>query len=231
MYTTVPLTMSSTYYTGDGGVHTYFPPNPIRTHVTPLGSAVFNDDALLVSSYSNTPTTVVDSILYSPTSSVILSPYSYTRNPTPAQLSSNRVDIEISTPMIVPTTTTYIDVNSDPDLQKKMSKFFFEKLMNKWLHSDFEDLLDHIVVKGKNAKLVSKLKDVKSNKTKGSEYDDKIDYIAEEVMTKHDVRSFLKKFVTKSGINWWDLKNHMRIVKKSLYKRIKRRFEKMIEEN
>ena len=69
----------------------------------------------------------------------------------------------------------------------------------------------------------------KSNKTKGKDYDAKTDYIAENVMTKYDVRSFLKKFVTKTGINWYDLKLHMRLVKKSLYKRIKRRLEKMIE--
>jgi len=109
-----------------------------------------------------------------------------------------------------------------------MSKFFYEKLMNKWLPNSFSDLLDLVVVSGNKTKLVSKVKD--TNKTTDANKDAKISYISEHVMSKYHLRSFLKKFVTKADVNWYDLKHNIKLVKKSLYRRIRKSIVKEIEE-
>ena len=222
MYT-VPLTIS-TSYTSNGYVNTYIPQNPIRTHVSSLGSAAFSDGLIVTSDV------LTDSIVYSPTSSIILSPYSYTTSPTSEQIERRKNKVDISLPVVVSNTYSYLDVNSDPSLQKRQSKYFYEKLMNDWLDDDFSDLLDYVVIKGKKAQLVNKLKNVKKNSTKKSEKEMKINFINDHIMSKYDVRSFLKKFVTKSGINWYDLKDNKYLVKRSMYKRLKKTIEKKIDE-
>ena len=232
MYTTVPLVISPTYY-GDAGTYsTYYPPAHPTT-VTPLGSAVFNDG--LVVTTSSSPG-IIEQTIVSPssnnvslTSSYLVSPYSYTRSPSGEYMEyrDRLVDAVVPIPAIVPQTTTYVDVNADPSLQKNMSKFFYEKLMNKWLPDSFSDLLDLVAVTGNKTKLVSKVKD--TNKTTDGNRNAKIGYISEHVMSKYHIRSFLKKFVTKSGINWYDLKHNIKLVKKSLYKRIRKTLIKEIE--
>ena len=228
MYTNVPLVMASTAYGySNNSYTTYVQPSPIRTHVSSLGSAAFNK-AIVTSPVS----TIIDSVAYSPTSSVIFSPYSYTTSPTSEQIAySKRDDIYdvVLSPTIVNKQTTFLDINADPELQNKTSKYFYEKLMNRWLHGSFESLLNYFVVRGSNVKLVSKIKDAKKNSPNEKDRDHIIEYISRNIMTKYDVRSFLKKFVTKSGLNWYDLEPNTKIVKKSMFKRMKKTIENMIE--
>ena len=255
MYT-VPLLMSSGYspygpssyswYGKDGNVKTYIPPNPVRTHISPLGTATFSD-GIIVSSTSTpigsrghvalSPNSIefsksaASGMFLSPTSSVILSPYAYTTNPSEEykeyRKKLNDIDVMVA-PRIVPTTTTYIDVNSDPSLQKNVSKHFYEKFFNNWIHDDFADILDYFIVKNNGkVSLVSRVN--QTNKTTAKNKDAKISHIEKNIMTKYDVRSFLKKFVTKTGINWYDLQSNTRLVKKTMHKRLVKTIEKMIE--
>ena len=41
----------------------------------------------------------------------------------------------------------YLNVNNDPELIRRITKYFFEKTMNAWMYSDFEDLLTYLMVK------------------------------------------------------------------------------------
>ena len=49
----------------------------------------------------------------------------------------------------------------------------------------------------------------------------KVNFIADNVMTKYDMKSFLKKYALKSGLDLWKLKENKSYVKKSIYKKIK----------
>merc|ERR1712054_517378 len=99
-----------------GYINTYLKPNPIRRHVSSLGSATFSDGLIV----SSPVATISDSVIYSPTSTVVLSPYNYTTSPTTLDKKRLKekqkyIDISISSPIYIPPSVSYIDVGSNPD--------------------------------------------------------------------------------------------------------------------
>ena len=103
------------------------------------------------------------------------------------------------------------------------------KTMNSWLYSDFEDLLLYLIVEKSKVRLVKNGKELEKNKrdTNMKSLDMKIEFIAENVMTKYDMKSFLKKYAMKTGIDLWNLKEYKSYIKKSLYKKLKSKLEKL----
>ena len=99
--------------------------------------------------------------------------------------------------------------------------------MNDWLYSDFSQLLQYLIVKGEKVSVVSNKSQLEKNKTNQNS-EKKVDFIADNVMTKYDLKSFLKKLVNKSGINWYDLKQNKSYVKRAIYKKIKNNLKTMM---
>ena len=124
----------------------------------------------------------------------------------------------------------YLNINNDPDLIRKVSKYFFEKTMNSWMYSDFEDLLMYLVVKNDKVQVISNKKELDNNKKDNDmkSIEMKVNYIADNVMTKYDMKSFLKKYAIKSGLDLWKLKENKSYVKKSLYKKIHKKLQKLV---
>ena len=123
----------------------------------------------------------------------------------------------------------YTNVNRDPSLLRSVTKYFYEKTMNKWLLSDFEHLLSYLIIKNKNVALVKSDKELEKNKPDNdtAKINMKVEFIANYVFTKHDMRSFVKKFAIKTNLDLWDLEKNKKYVKKALYKKIRRRLEKL----
>ena len=123
----------------------------------------------------------------------------------------------------------YLNVNNDPELIRRITKYFFEKTMNAWMYSDFEDLLTYLMVKNGKVSVVSNKKELENNKrdTDMKSIEMKVNFITNHVMTKYDMKSFLKKYALKSGLDLWKLKENKSYVKKSIYKKIKNRLEKL----
>jgi len=123
----------------------------------------------------------------------------------------------------------YKNVNSDPDLLRKVTKYFYEKTMNKWILSDFEYLLSYLIIKNNEVKLVKTKSEQEKNKKEleTNKINMKIEFIANYVFTKYDMKSFVKKFAIKANLDLWDLEKNRKYVKKALYKKIKNRLEKI----
>ena len=139
-------------------------------------------------------------------------------------------DYELEVPIVYNTAPIeYPNLNNDPDLIKKTTKYFFEKTMNSWLYSDFEDLLMYLIADKNKVRLVKNGKELDNNKrdTNMKALDMKIEFIAENVMTKYDMKSFLKKYAMKTGLDLWNLKDYKSYVKKSIYKKLKSKLEKL----
>jgi hypothetical protein len=151
--------------------------------------------------------TAADDLVLSPVNSILSAPYS--------PIGYNQVD--------------YLNVNNDPDLIKNVTKYFFEKTMNAWMYSDFEDLLTFLVIKNNKVSVISNKKELENNKrdTDINLIEMKVDFITNHVMSKYDMKSFLKKYALKSGLDLWKLKENKSYVKKSIYKKIKSRLEKL----
>lgn len=200
---------SNTYYTDDGIYKTVIHPNPIKTFVSPLGVAAHPEP-----------------VVYH---------YKYNQYKKPKHSSKITITSPIVSPVITPVSSLYsvsaydnnIDVNSDPSLRRKMTKYFYEETVNRWLYSDFSYVLKYLVVKGENVSIVENESKIESNDGKKNA-EEKIDYIANNIMTKYDMKSFLKKLVNKGGINWYDLKENKKYVKKAIYKKIVKNLEHMM---
>lgn len=230
---TVPLTLSSAYLDSYSAVvNPYFAsthyidnnnvlyksvvhPSPIKTFVSPLGTAVHNNDPVVFHHKYHEHTTPTKS---STTKITISSPVSPLMSPVLSPVASPLYNIP---------GVSHLDVNSDPLLKKKMSAYFFEKTMNDWLYSDFDDVFKYLVVKSGKVSVVQNRNQMEKNKA-AQDVEKKVDFIADNVMTKYDMKSFLKKLVIKTPLNWFDLKDHKSFVKKKIYKKIVKNLEKMM---
>ena len=145
----------------------------------------------------------------------------------PSLLSPLSPALSVASSLYNPSGVSHIDVNSDPSLRKKMTAYFFEKTMNDWLYSDFDDIFKYLVVKGGKVSVVQNRNQMEKNKA-SQDVEKKVDFIADNIMTKYDMKSFLKKLIVRKPINWFDLKNHKSYVKKKIYNQIVKKLEKMM---
>jgi len=199
-----------------------------------------NYDDEVLNPYFFTSLTPVNKIyphLSSSAKNIYLSPHSpYLLSPTITVEKKDDKDVKINLPPLSPIFQSYIpvdhsyqNVNNDQDLIRSVTKYFFESTMNRWLYSDFQELLRYLVVKNKKVNVVGNRDDLKKNKLDNN-MDDmriKIKFISEYVMTKYDMKSFLKKLVLKTGLDLWKFKNYKSKIKKAIYRKIKRKLEKL----
>lgn len=186
------------YFFDPNYVNPYFVSSyPMRTSISHLGTAA---DNLIISPVPSITVSTDDYELYFPLSPVI---------------TTNQV--------------SYENLNNDPGLLKKVTKYFYEKTMNVWLYSEFEKLLLYLVVDNKKVRPVKNKKELENNTLdkKMDVLDAKVKYITEHVIDKYDMRSFIKKYSIKSGLDLWKLKEHKIYVKKSIYKVIKKKLQNL----
>lgn len=188
---------------------------------------------------SLTPVNAIDPYLSSSAKNIFVSPHSpYVLSPTISIEKKNDDDkknIKISLPIspvyqsYVPVDYSYQNVNNDPDLIRSVTKYFFESTMNRWLYSDFQELLKYLVIKNNKVSIVNDRDEFNKNKL-DNKMDDmrlKIRFISEYVMTKYDMKNFLKKLALKTGLDLWKFKKYKSKIKRALYRKIKKKLEKL----
>ena len=217
--------LSSTHYVNndDGLYKTIIHPNPIKTFISPLGVAAHNDPVVIHHKYHQHTSPKHKSSSKITISSPLLSPL---LSPQLSPLLSPQLS-----PLLSPTYNMQIvgetAVNSDPVLRKKMTAYFFEKTLNHWIYSDYDDALKYLVVKDGKVSVIKNISYLEKNKA-SQDVEKKVDFIANNVMTKYDMKSFLKNLVNKTPANWYDLKQHKSFVKKKIYKKIIKNLQKMM---
>lgn len=183
-----------------------------------------------------TPANKIYPHLSSSAKNVYLSPHSpYLLSPT-ITVEKDDKKIKINLPPVspiyqsyIPVDNTYQNVNNDPDLIRSVTKYFFESTMNRWLYSDFQELLRYLVIKNNKVSVVRNRDELEKNKL-DNKMDDmrlKVRFISEYIMTKYDMRNFLKKLALKTGLDLWKFKKNKSKIKKALYRKIKKKLEKL----
>jgi len=125
---------------------------------------------------------------------------------------------------------SYLNINSDKDLQKKTTKYFFSQLYNVYIPESNSDILDYVKLNPRDIELVKSTKQANQNSTKRSDFAEKITYLSENIFTKNDVYNALLTYIDKNDINWWDLKNVSNDVERLLIKKIEEKIKSMINE-
>lgn len=123
---------------------------------------------------------------------------------------------------------SYLDVNADKDLQKMVTGRFFSRLYNKWVPELYSRLLDYVKLTENDITLVKSVNDLKNNKTKDDEFEEKINYLADYIMTKKDIFNELYNYVEQKSINWWNLKSYSDDIELYLIKKLEQRLKDMI---
>jgi hypothetical protein len=114
----------------------------------------------------------------------------------------------------------YKDLNKDKSVQKTLSKYYFYKIIDKWIYKELLPLLAFVDTSSEKPQLIKSLADYDVQKlAKDSEHDieKKAKYMEEIIITKDMVRHVLKKICNDNQINWYDLNKHERKIKKVFY--------------
>jgi hypothetical protein len=123
----------------------------------------------------------------------------------------------------------YDNLNADPAVHKRMTKYYYHKILEKWLYEDLSEVLSYLKVKDGKIDVIDKLSDYHH----GSQATDseairekKIDFIEEFFLTQSFVHRVISEFVATTPANWYDLYKHeyllISIFKKKLVNRVKK---------
>lgn len=125
---------------------------------------------------------------------------------------------------------SYLDVNSDKELHKKVTRHFFSRLYNRYIPDSEARLLNFVKLTAKDIELVKSLNEAKNITTKEDEYGEKLNYLADYIFTKKDVYNVLWHFSEKTNVKWWDLKNFEDQIEELLVKAVEEKIKDMIAE-
>lgn len=125
----------------------------------------------------------------------------------------------------------YNDLNKDKHVAKTITKYYYYKLLDKWLFKDLLPLVAFVeMVEGK-PRLIRNLADYNMAQLASDTIDTiekKIDYLGEVFVTKEMVKHVLKKFMSKHGLRWSVLNNYEDELKEYFFKYIRDKLEDAI---
>ena len=115
----------------------------------------------------------------------------------------------------------YKDLNKDKSVQKTFAKYYFYKIVDKWIYKELLPLLAFVEINSSGkTQLIKSLEfyDVqKLAKDSEEDIEKKVNYMENVLLTKDLVRHVLKKICNENNINWYDLNKHERKIKKIFY--------------
>jgi len=114
----------------------------------------------------------------------------------------------------------YKDLNKDKSVQKTLSKYYFYKIIDKWIYKELLPLLAFVDMSSGKPQVIKSLADYdvqKLAKDSEEEIEKKANYMEQIIITKDMVRHVLKKICSDNHINWYDLNKHEKKIKKVFY--------------
>lgn len=125
----------------------------------------------------------------------------------------------------------YVDLNKDKSVQKKISKYFLYKILDKWLYSDFRPILAFVKITDGKPALIRSMSDYKPeniNSDSVENIEKRIDYLEQILINRKLVKHVLKKFIAENDIKWVQLNKHKSSIKKILKKYIHSKLESAV---
>ena len=129
----------------------------------------------------------------------------------------------------------YADIDTGLDnssvVQKDITKYFRFKMLDKWIYSEFSEVLKYLKVSGNKVDLVKSENEKNNNKLSNDSTHDlelKSDYIAENILTEYKTKRILMKIMAELNIKWYTLPQREDLVKEVMGKYLKKKFRKML---
>lgn len=118
----------------------------------------------------------------------------------------------------------YQDLNTDGELRQRMTTYFYGKLFDQWMYSDFRFMLRNLKVSGDKV-IVSR------NLDKNASEDDieaKIDFIKYQVFNRDRLYRLLVVYTERTNTNWYDLRANKQHVKNLLRHKVARALRNLL---
>ena len=165
-----------------------------------------------------------NNVIYSPTSSI-----EYGDEKKPIKIinidQDRRLEVPLMYPYInkyYPKVITYIDINKDKNLRKKMVNYFKNNFLNKWIYNSNE-LMNYFSINNNKVKIVKK----KIKKKYNSKNISKISkFIEKKILNEKYMYKILKEYISIFQINWYDLINIEIDVKNFIIKKLINKIKK-----
>jgi hypothetical protein len=122
----------------------------------------------------------------------------------------------------------YQDINSDSDLHQKVMKTIYTNFYNFIIPNQYPYLLNYVKKNKDSYTMVKSKKEYKSNKTKESEYENKLQYIARNVYTKSMMYKDVEKYLDTYDIKWYDIEKSKKEVFSLLIDILKKKLQDLI---
>lgn len=126
---------------------------------------------------------------------------------------------------------TYDKLNRDKKTKKTLTKYYFYKIIDKWLYKELMPLLGFVDIQNGNPKLITSMRDYNGEKLLKESKEDlekKIHYMEKVLLTKDIVKHVLKKIIDKYNIDWAQLEEYEPEVKKYFFNYLKNKLEEAI---
>jgi hypothetical protein len=131
-------------------------------------------------------------------------------------------------PPILSSRYEYQDVNEDSELHQKVMKKIYTNMYNFIIPNEHPYMLNYIKRKGGDYVMVKNMKEFKSNKTKESEYEGKLQYIAHNVYTKSSMYSDVKQYLDVHDLKWYEIEESKTKVYDIIIKKLKNKLVNLI---
>jgi hypothetical protein len=128
--------------------------------------------------------------------------------------------------------------DNDPELRRKVVKYFYDRLKDIYFHGKFQKLLKYIVIENNIPRLVKSYEELQKNIDNKNDISIRIKFITENIFSKYDLEVLISKLIQKYGMlfsddeynmHWYNAKNkYSSKVKKAMYKKIKYRLQKKV---
>ena len=126
----------------------------------------------------------------------------------------------------------YNDLNRDKSIQKNLTKYYFYKILDKWIYKELMPLLAFVNISSGKPQLIKSLGQYHAKKLltdTDEQIEKKINYLEKVLITKDMVRHVLKKICSENGINWYDLDKNEKKIKTVFYNYILDKLKKSIK--
>lgn len=124
------------------------------------------------------------------------------------------------------------NLNSDKNVQKTISKYFYYKIIDEWLYKELFALLAFVEIIDNKPQLIKSMGKYSIEKL-ASESDEDIEkrvgYFESDIITKKIVKQILKKIVKRMCINWYELDKKENVVRKVFLEYFKNLLEESIK--
>jgi hypothetical protein len=174
--------------------------------------------------------------------SLLISPVSPTSSIIPTILATDSPNVpytsypyltSVNLSYTTPNIGTYENMNADPKVQMRIVKYFYYKVLDKWLYTDMLDVLNYLKTKNNKIDLLDNLNEYNENSVDKDSDDtvkQKIDFIEKYIFTKTLLFKILNKFVKETGNGWISLPKMESLIKDLIEDKLTKRMRQVISE-